>query len=534
MASAGGHLGILTGHFSPGACRCLYDNGIPSAQVGVWVSFITIHMSAFTFYWHDYETFGKVPRRDRPSQFAGIRTDADLNEVGQPLMQYCQPAPDYLPDPEACLLTGILPQTCLAQGVPEHRFAQAIEQELARDNTIGVGYNTIRFDDEVTRHLFWRNLIDPYAREWQNGCGRWDLLDVVRCTWALRPEGINWPFHEDGRPSFKLEHLTKANGLSHEAAHDALSDVRATIALARVIKQAQPKLWEFCLKLRKKDAVLSEAGLDKPRSAWRPFLHISGMFGHEKGCMALVYPLAQHPSNKNEILVWDLAHDPSELFGLSAEQIRPRLFSRAADLPEGVSRLPIKSVHINKSPIVVGNLKILTPALIDKWGLNVAQAMAHAEIAASHAPSMDGIWAELYARPDRRIEGGPAGKAPTDVDEDLYGGFVGNEDRRVLQRLRGLSPAQLAERTPGFVDERLEEVLFRYRARNFPDTLSDAERDRWQTLRHARLHDGLGGGLSLAAFFERIDVLSEQLNDEDERGQDILGALYDYAEQIAP
>ena len=321
-------------------------------------------MSDCTFYWHDYETFGRQPRRDRPSQFAGIRTDGDLNEIGEPMMLFCQPAPDYLPDPESCLLTGILPQHCLEKGIAEHAFADAIERELARPDTIGVGYNTIRFDDEVTRHLFWRNLVDPYAREWQNGCGRWDLLDVVRCTWALRPEGLQWPVHEDGRPSFKLEHLTAANGLRHEAAHDALSDVRATIALARLIKQAQPKLWDFCLKLRRKEAVLAETGLDQPREMWRPFLHISGMFGPESGCMALVWPLAQHPTNRNEVLVWDLAHDPAPLFEMNAEEIRLRLFTRAADLPKGVLRLPIKSVHINKSPIVVGNLKVLTPALL--------------------------------------------------------------------------------------------------------------------------------------------------------------------------
>ncbi|MFZ4552098.1 MAG: exodeoxyribonuclease I [Aquabacterium sp.] len=479
-----------------------------------------------TFYWHDYETFGRVPRRDRPAQFAGIRTDADLQEIGEPLTQYCAPSPDYLPDPESCLLTGIVPQTCLEQGVPEHAFAAAIEQALSQPHTIGVGYNTIRFDDEVTRHLFWRNLIDPYAREWQNGCGRWDLLDVVRCTWALRPEGIQWPQHDDGRPSFKLEHLTAANGVSHEAAHDALSDVRATIALARLLKTAQPRLWDFCLKLRKKDAVLAETGLDRPRSQWRPFLHISGMFGTERGCMALVWPLAQHPSNKNEILVWDLAHDPRELFGLSAEEVRLRLFTRAADLPEGVTRLPVKSVHINKSPVVIGNLKILTPALCDKWGIDLATAMARAEWAAEQGPSLDGIWAEVMIRPDQRAE--------VDVDEDLYGGFVGNDDRRTLQRLRTLSPAQLADKHPGFADERLDELLFRYRARNFPDTLSDEEQARWHQHCVARLHEGQGEGLSLQAFFERIDALSETLAEDDERGQDILGALYDYAEHIAP
>lgn len=478
-------------------------------------------MSEMTFYWHDYETFGRVPRRDRPAQFAGVRTDAELNEIGEPLMLYCKPAPDYLPDPESCLLTGILPQICLERGVPEHAFAATIEAELARPGTVGVGYNTIRFDDEVTRHLFWRSLIDPYAREWQNECGRWDILDVVRCAYALRPDGIAWPQHEDGRPSFKLEHLTVANGLVHEAAHDALSDVRATIGLARLIRQAQPKLWDFCLKLRKKDAVWAEIGQD------RPFLHISGMYGPERGCIALVWPLAPHPTNKNELIVWDLSVDPAELSGLDAATVRERMFTRQDALPEGVTRLPIKTIHVNKSPIVIGNLKTLSPAMAERWGLDIAQGLAHAQRLQREARSLAGLWPEVFAR--------PAPAAAPDVDEDLYGGFVGNEDRRALQRLRSLSPEQLAARVAegrvGLQDRRLEELLWRYRARNFPESLSAQEREAWTAHCAARLHEGADGALSLQAFGERIDALSETA---DERGQAILEALYDYAEQIAP
>jgi exodeoxyribonuclease-1 len=480
-------------------------------------------MSEFTFFWHDYETFGISPRVDRPAQFAGIRTDADLNELGVPVMAYCKPAPDYLPQPQACLLTGIVPQTCLERGVPEHRFAETIEKSLSQPGTIGVGYNSIRFDDEVTRYLFWRNLIDPYAREWQNQCGRWDLLDVVRCTWALRPEGIEWPKHDDGRPSFKLEHLTAANGLAHEAAHDALSDVRATMALARLVKSRQPRLWAFCLKLRKKDAVLAEMGVGQP------FIHISGMHSVAHGCIGIVWPLAPHPSNKNEIIVWDLAHDPAELFALNAQQIKQRLYTRAEDLPEGVMRLPIKTIHINKSPIVIGQLKTLTPAVVERWQIDVPRALAHAQTAAQKAHTMAGIWPEVFER-------SPMG--PVDVDQDLYGGFIGNDDRRLLEKLRAL-PAQalaeqLADRQPYFADERLGELLFRYRARNFSATLSADEQQQWRVHCQQVLMDGVPGGLTLAAYTRLLDELSDQVPDDDERAQDILGALYDYAAHIAP
>ena len=478
-------------------------------------------MSELSFFWHDYETFGRVPRRDRPAQFAGLRTDAELNEIGDPLMLYCQPAPDFLPDPESCLLTGILPQHCLERGVPEHEFAAAIETVLALPGTVGVGYNSIRFDDEVTRHLFWRNLIDPYGREWQNGCGRWDLLDVVRCAYALRPDGLEWPRHEDGRPSFKLEHLTAANGLAHEAAHDALSDVRATVALARKLRQAQPKLWDFCVKLRSKQAVWDEIGVGKP------FLHISGMYGPERGCIAMVWPLAPHPTNKNELIVWDCATPPDELLTLNAAAIRERTFTKQDALPEGVTRLPIKTIHVNKSPIVIGNLKTLSPAMAERWGHDVEAQLAHARVLAEKGRLLDGLWADVFQREPFEA---------ADVDEDLYGGFIGNDDRRALNRVRTMTPEQLTERAAqgklAFQDARLEELVFRWRARNFPGSLAPEEAERWQVHCAARLHDGEGGSQTLSAFMERIDVLGESADDE--RSQEILGALYDYAEQIAP
>jgi exodeoxyribonuclease-1 len=478
-------------------------------------------MTAQTFLWHDYETFGAVPRRDRPSQFAAIRTDAALNEIGEPLMIYCKPAPDYLPSPEATLITGITPQLCLERGLPEHEFAAQIERAFSQPGTIGVGYNTIRFDDEVTRFLFWRNLIDPYAREWQNECGRWDLLDVVRLTYALRPDGIQWPKKEDGSASFKLEDLAKANGLLHESAHDALSDVRATIALARLIRNAQPKLFDFAFALHRKDRVASELGLPAVRETAKPFLHVSGMFPAERGCLAVMWPLASHPTNKNELLAWDLAHDPSELRDLDADTARLRMFTRAAELPEGVVRLPIKGVHLNKSPMVVGNLRTLAAPMAERWGIDLETAMRHAAIARD-LPDMSAIWAKVYERPKE--------DAP-DVDEDLYGGFVGNGDRRRLNQLRTLSPAELAKDRTGFDDGRLEEIVFRYRARNWPETLSEEETQRWEEHRAARLFEGEGGARTVEGLFAEIDALSETV---DEQGEELLGALYDYADAIAP
>lgn len=470
-----------------------------------------------TFLWHDYETFGSNPRRDRPAQFAAIRTDANLNEIGSPMMWYCQPAPDLLPEPQSCLITGITPQFCLEHGIPEYQFAQQINHELAKTGTIGVGYNTIRFDDEITRFMLWRNLLDPYAREWQNHCGRWDILDMLRTTYALRPDGIVWPKNKEGKVSFKLEDLCAANNIGHESAHDALSDVRATIALAKLVKQTHPKLFDFCFSLHKKDKVAAEIGLP----IQRPFLHITGMVPIENGCMCVAWPLAQHPTNKNEIIAWNLAYDLRELLGLNAESIRLRLFSKTDDLPEGVTRLPIKSIHINKSPIVISNLKTLTLEKAAQWNIAIDQALLHAQYALA-LPDLNAIWQEVFHHKEDQTP---------DVDQDLYNGFIGNGDRRLLQDLTTCSGEKLAQTQTSFHDSRLEELVFRYRARNFASTLSDQERQRWDTLRAGRFFDGDAKALTVDDYFAEIDRLSETASERDE---DILAALYDYAEQIVP
>jgi len=137
-------------------------------------------------------------------------------------------------------------------------------------------------------------------------------------------------------------------------------------------------------------------------------------------------------------------------------------------------------------------------------------------------PDMSAIWAMVFKR-------APAG--PVDVDEDMYGGFVSNTDRRRLNELRQSSPEQLALARPKFEDARLGELHWRYRARNHPNSLSAEELTRWEAHRAARLLAGEGGALTITALFDKLDQLAETA---DERGEAILGALYDYAEMIAP
>ncbi|MEQ9902452.1 exodeoxyribonuclease I [Pectobacterium aroidearum] len=466
-----------------------------------------------TFFIHDYETFGKHPARDRPAQFAGVRTDMDFNIIGEPLVIYCRPSDDYLPEPEAVMITGITPQIALAKGVNEAEFARQIHDAFSVPGTCIMGYNNIRFDDEVSRNIFYRNFYDPYAYSWQNGNSRWDLLDALRACYALRPEGIVWPENNDGLPSFRLEHLTKANGISHEQAHDAMSDVYATIAMAKLFKQAQPKLFEYLFTLRNKNKI--SALIDIPQM--KPLVHVSGMFGAARSNTSWVVPLAWHPDNRNAVIMCDLAGDMTPLLELDSETLRERLYTRRDALEPDQSAVPLKLVHINKCP-VLAPANTLRPEDAERLGIDRQRCLDNLALLRNNTSVREKV-VELFAE-------APAFAASDDVDLRLYDGFFGDADRMAMKIIQETAPQNLPALDLTFADNRLEPLLFRYRARNFPGTLDDREQQRW--LQHRR-----------AVFTpERLqDYLSElsnlyQLHEDDKEKMAQLKALYAYAQEL--
>ncbi|WPN59291.1 exodeoxyribonuclease I [Pseudomonas sp. P9_31] len=425
-----------------------------------------------SIFWYDYETTGINPRCDRPLQVAGIRTDFDLNEIDEPVNLYCQPSDDILPHPAACTITGITPARLAEQGLSEADFMTRVHAQLAAPGTCGAGYNTLRFDDEMTRYSLYRNFFDPYAREWQGGNSRWDLIDVVRAAYALRPDGLVWPTDDEGRVTLKLERLTAANGIDHGNAHEALSDVRATIALARLIREKQPKLYDWLFQLRSKQKVMDQIRL------LQPMVHISGRFSAARHYVGVVLPLAWHPRNRNALIVCDLHLDPQGLLDLDAETLRQRLYTRRDELAEGELPVPLKLIHINKCP-VVAPLSVLRPDDQQRLGLDMALYQGRA-LRLSDAQQ---VWrdkvSDIYSRDDF--------SPSPDPEQQLYDGFIGDRDRRLCEQVRTADPAQLAQEQWPFDDERLPELLFRYRARNFPDTLSLEEQERWRIFCQQRL-----------------------------------------------
>ncbi|WP_272683099.1 exodeoxyribonuclease I [Providencia sp. PROV140] len=471
------------------------------------------HNQQSSFFIHDYETFGKRPALDRPAQFAGVRTDLDFNIIEEPEVFYCAPADDYLPQPEAVMITGITPQVALSQGVNEAEFAKRIHAAFSVPNTCIMGYNNIRFDDEVTRNIFYRNFYDPYAYSWQQGNSRWDLLDTLRACFALRPEGLQWPENEDGLPSMRLEHLTKANGVAHENAHDAMSDVLATINMAKLLKAAQPRMFDYFYQLRNKNKISQLIDIVEIT----PLVHVSGMFGALRSYVSLVAPLAWHPDNKNAVIMCDLSADISPLVELDVQQLRTRLYTPKAELA-GASPVPVKLVHINKCPILAPE-KTLRPEDAERTGVDRDLCMRNLETLRKN-PEIRNKLIELFSEPQVFTES-------DDVDTQIYNGFFSPSDRSTMDIIRETSPQNLPALELSFEDKRMKELFFRYKARNYPATLSYDEQQRW--LQHRRDYFSEE---RLTEYMQQIQLLLVEHQHDEKRCQQ-LKALISYARDLA-
>ncbi len=428
-----------------------------------------------TFYFYDLETSGRDPRMQRIMQFAGQRTDENLNLIGEPFVTCVRLSDDILPEPEAVLLTGITPQQANDEGITEPEFLRRFYEEVLQPDTCIMGYNTIRFDDEFMRFTLWRNFYDAYEWQWKDGKFRWDLIDVVRMTRALRPDGINWPVDDSGKPINKLTDLTSSNGLDHENAHDALSDVLATIDMAKLLKDKQPKLFEYMFSKCQKRDVAAMINPEKPQ----PFVHTSGMLPPEFINTSVMLPLFADKKQSTKIVAYDLRYDPEQFVDLSVDELRARLFTRRDELGD-VQRLPLKAVHTNKAP-AIAPLGVLDEATQQRIGISIETIELHR----NKLLRLKDLMAKLYDAwhtDQREFDDNP------DVDASLYGGsFLGDADKSTALEIRNADQTTLGNYNPSFQDNRLSELFFRYKARNFPSVLSEEEHIRWENYRREKL-----------------------------------------------
>ena len=469
-------------------------------------------MAQTTFFFYDLETSGLDPRTSRIMQFAGQRTDMDLNPVGESYNVLVKLNDDTLPSPEALMVTGITPQSTQADGYSEAEFCRIIHDEVCVPGTIMVGFNNIRFDDEFMRALFWRNFYDAYEWCWKDGRSRWDLLDIVRMTRALRPDGISWPV-VDGKATNRLELLTKENGIDHLKAHDALSDVEALIAVTKLIKEKQPQLYEYLLTMRDKKKVKELVNLDDKK----PFVYTSGRYNADFHKTTVAFPLA---SGKNgNVVVYDLRYDPTPFLDLSAEELKKKLYAtwdeRQAD---GFVALPAKELQYNRAP-AVAPLGVLLQG--DGWsriGIDQKTVEAHSAIL---------LRAPHFAENIRSIfENRREFKKATDPEGQLYDGFLNDRDRLKVETVRNADERKLADYHLEFTDERLDGLLLHYKARNFPRSLSEDEMHQWEEWRSAYIT------AQLPQFMKSLQRLVRTETSEEK--QFVLQELQLWAESIMP
>lgn len=461
------------------------------------------------FLFHDYETFGSNPVTDFPVQFAAIRTDDDFNPIGQPINWFCRLPSDYLPHPEAVLVTGITPQTSLRKGLPETEFAGKVYDLMMQPDQCQLGYNSIKFDDVVTRHLFHRNFLPPYEREYHNNNSRWDLIDLARATFALRPDGIMWPQKDNGSASFKLEDIATANGLVHKHAHDALSDVEATIGLAKLIKQTQPKIFEHYFRLRKKANVIELIS----KSAFKPLVWVHGKVAAARGCMDIICPIVGHPTQTNAIICVSLLSEPDSLFSEKPETLITRLY-QPQSAEEDSSRPPISILKVNQAPFIAP-LSTLTEETISRFSLDLDTVRRRWNQIMQQRDALMLTLEKMYSAPSNALPGRviqTQDAFAADPDTNLYHSDFTSQQRLInYQELRAAEPWQLAGFTSRVGTRVDEERLFRYRARNFFATLNEQERHQWQQYcQQALTASNALGRLTVEQYIERIEELMRE------------------------
>ncbi len=465
-----------------------------------------------TFYWYDYETFGAYPQWSRIAQIAGVRTDTELNEIDSPLNYYCRPQADILPDPASCLVHGISPIVAQEKGIAECELAHRVYAQLNRPDTCAVGYNSMRFDHEITRHLFYRNFYNPYRHE-INPCSRWDVIDMFRMTYALRPDGLQWALNEEGQPSFRLLDLAHANGINYHA-HDALADVRATIALVRLLKEKQLRLFDHALSLRNRQGVCKFISPAQPR-----VLHFDYYYPKEEACATMLLYLMQHPTIKNQYITYDLRQDPELLLTSSVEECRAILFS-SPQSEISPRHLGLKVIKLNQSPMLAPEQYCQDEQILKRLNLSYDECCVKSDKLMSIkklTEKVQAIYQHLY--PEKN-----------DPDLMLYSSLGWSyQDQRALKKIRAASADELRTAQWQFEDQRLPEMLFRYRARNFPQSLSDSEAQRWRQDCAQRItKPPYDKAVNLEQYLSQIETMQKTASVDE---HNILNDLRSYAQQ---
>lgn len=407
------------------------------------------------FAFFDLETTGTSPAFDHPLQFAAILTDAAFREVERVNLR-CRLAPHVIPSPQALAVTGVRPNQLVDPELPNlFEFAQELTALVLRwSPAIWTGFNSIRFDEEMLRQMFYQNLQPEIFATQFNGNTRFDIMTAVFAVFQRCPDLLNWPVDETGRVRFKLDRLAPENGFEGHNAHDALGDVEATIHIARLIAERAPDLWAQLLANRDKRHVQAELDRFEP-------LELVGRFGGgpPKAIMGCLCGYAA--KNANQAYFFDLdSVDPQELTAASGADLVAAM--------EGEPR-PLRSISINKVPI------LLPPIMVTDEQRRRARVLAEApELRQRLIAAMA---ARYPAAPDT---------APQHVEQQIFNGFYNWNDKARLKEFQGGDWPRRQEIVATFEDARLRQLGARLVAFHAPKLLSDSDRRRYIAWRRKR------------------------------------------------
>jgi exodeoxyribonuclease-1 len=415
--------------------------------------YVTLMQQTYLFY--DLETTGRSKCFDQILQFAAIRTDLNLNELERHQIQVKLNC-DVIPDPEAILIHHI-PVTDMLQGVAEIEAMTQIHALLNTPGTLSGGYNTLKFDDEFLRFSFHRNLLPPYTHQWANQCGRFDLYPLAQLYYLYHHECLNWPTTAEGKITLKLERLSQANQLATGAAHQAITDVEATVALARIFFKNK-EMWRYVMDFFDKAAELKRRAkipdfLETAQEKY-PIALLVGAAGSSDFFQYPALSLGQHLHYKNQTL-W-LRLDKKELATSTLDTFTQTTWV-SHQKPGETFLLPFtgrfkKHLSPERTLITEQNLQWLS----------------------DNAPLLSEI--QMHYRDYKYPE------IPNlDVQADLYtAGFLSREEERLCAQFHVVPPEKKALIAEQFPTARLQEITTRILGRHYPQHLSPTLREKWQ------------------------------------------------------
>jgi exodeoxyribonuclease I len=409
------------------------------------------------FAFFDLETTGISPAFDHPLQFAAILTDAEFREIERVDLR-CRLAPHLIPSPQALAVTGVRPHQLLDPVLPSlFEFAQELTSLVSRwSPAIWTGFNSIRFDEEMLRQMFYQNLQAEIFATQLNGNTRFDIMTAVFAAFHRHPDLFNWPVDETGKVRFKLDRLAPLNGFEGHNAHDALGDVEATIHIARLIAQRAPSLWVELLASRDKAHVQARLEQFAP-------LELVGRFGGgpPQGIIGCLCGSARQ--NPNQAFFFDVdAADPGDLIRATAE-----------DLSAAIEAQPslIRFIAVNKVPL-----------LLDPGSVTDEQRRRVRLIA--EAPEFRERVAAAMAT--RKVHT-PAPELPP-VEKQIFSGFYSWSDKALLKEFQSADWRRRQEIVASFEDARLRQLGRRLVAFYAPMLLSLEERRQFFVWRAERWH----------------------------------------------